>query len=57
MDNRMTKSGSEQTWARIGHSDPHTGTLSRIQPHRLELSLASSRASLLVVAGPGFEPG
>ena len=33
MDNRMTKSGSERNLGTYWHSDPHTGTPSRMQPH------------------------
>jgi len=61
MDNRMTKSGSERNlgtyWAQrpaYRHPEPHAAARDKIG---LELSLASSRASPLVVAGPGFEPG
>jgi hypothetical protein len=31
-DQWMIKNGSRQTWARIGHRDPDTGTRNRIQP-------------------------
>ena len=61
MDEQMTKSGGEPNlgayWAQrvaYGHPEPHTAARDKIG---LELSLASSRASPLVVAGPGFEPG
>src|SRR5215470_11751787 len=50
-----------QTWARIGHSGPHTGVQGRIQPLMPSPALKNvcpgQGAFLLVVAGPGFEPG
>ena len=58
---QMIKTGNEPNlgtyWAQrpaYGHPEPHTVARDKIG---LELSLASSRALPLVVAGPGFEPG
>ena len=38
----MIKNGSGQTWARIGHRDPFTGTWNHIQPPTMRASKIST---------------